>query len=252
MTILRREGTRFALIAGTMTCVTLCFAANARAAFHQWVFNELFSNADGTVQFIEFSNGPATGEVFMTSATIDSNASPTYHFDHNLPLTANTANKKLLVATSGFVAALPSVPPDYILPDNFFSITGDTLVFSEFYDTFTFGGVPTDGVMSLNRNLSNRHQLAHQFRGHDRRAQFVERPYPATPTETAMSTSLTSISFRRNGTRPGRKRTSMTTTSSTFSTSISFLRIGTRRPPARRCPSRRAACWLFWRRAHLA
>ncbi len=66
-----------------------------------------------------------------------------------------TANKHILLATSGFSAQAGSVTPDYILPvSSFFNPAGDTVrifhpSFGEFHSK-TFTAVPSDGVQSLN------------------------------------------------------------------------------------------------------
>jgi hypothetical protein len=125
----------------------------AEAFFHLWRFTELFSNADGSVQFIEF-HSPAAGENFATGSTIRSmSTGKVYTFDRDL--SGSTANKNLLVATAGFGALAGGVTPDYTLPANFFNPAGDTLRLcftncngGNLFDTRTFTSVPTDGVMS--------------------------------------------------------------------------------------------------------
>jgi hypothetical protein len=125
----------------------------AQAFFHLWRFTEVFSNADGSVQFIEF-HSPAAGENFATGSTIRSmSTGKVYTFDHDL--TGSTANKNLLVATAGFGSLPGGVTPDYTLPANFFNPAGDTLRLcftncngGNLFDSRTFTSVPTDGVMS--------------------------------------------------------------------------------------------------------
>ncbi|MBI1827390.1 MAG: PQQ-dependent sugar dehydrogenase [Planctomycetes bacterium] len=126
---------------------------SARAASHLWRINEIFSNANGTVQFIElkeslgssFENAlggkTMTDQVNGSSFTVPSN------------IVGNTANKFILFATSAF-AALPGAPtPDFIIPAHFFAVNGDTIhwapVFN--YDNFTYGSgaLPTNGTSSI-------------------------------------------------------------------------------------------------------
>jgi hypothetical protein len=136
-----------ALIGGIITPLS------AEAFFHLWKFTELFSNADGSVQFMEF-HSPAAGENFATGSTIRSmSTGKVFTFDRDL--TGSTANKNLLVATAGFGSLAGGVTPDYTLPANFFNPAGDTvrLCFTNcnggnLFDTRTFTSVPTDGVMS--------------------------------------------------------------------------------------------------------
>jgi hypothetical protein len=131
-------------------------AQGAQAASHLWRFNEVFSSADGTVQFIEMKECcGAQNETYLGGKWIRSVATGhQYTFPHNIPCSNCTANRHLLIATPAF-AALPGAPePDYILPpEAFFSITGDTLQYWMYgAATWTFGAVPTNGVDSLARN----------------------------------------------------------------------------------------------------
>jgi hypothetical protein len=132
----------------------LCFLAPSRpagAASHQWRFNELFSNADGTIQFIEMQECCGfTMETSLSSKWIFAiHANHKYTFRSNL--TGNTANKYLLLATQGF-ADTPGAPaPDFIIPSGFLPLDGDTLEYSPYYDTATriYGVLPQDGISAL-------------------------------------------------------------------------------------------------------
>ena len=136
------------LAAFTLVALT---GATAPAFFHLWRFTEFFSNADGTVQFIELqSSGPsetqANGAVFSSASTGKSITLTTN-------LSGSTSNKRLLLATAGFASLPGAVPPDFPtipLPANFFNPAGDTvsLFHHQPIDSKTFSSVPTDGVMS--------------------------------------------------------------------------------------------------------
>jgi len=125
-------------------------STSAYATFHLWDFNELFTNADGTIQFIELFtsfNGQqfASGESFLATQGV---ATHSFVFPSNTP--APTANHNLLVATAGF-AALPGAPtPDFIMPDGFlFAPDGSVQNLAVFGPTITYASLPTDGLMSL-------------------------------------------------------------------------------------------------------
>ncbi len=132
-------------------------AQRAHAGSHTWDVVEVFSDASGTVQFIELremNNTP--GETGLPGHTLSSNA---YSFVIPGPaLVGPTSGRSYLVATAAF-AALPGAPtPDAIIPAGsvpFFSTGGDTLTYVP-WDFFTFGPglVPTDGINSLNRDLT--------------------------------------------------------------------------------------------------
>ena len=138
-------------------CAALSLAAgysDAFAASHLWVIEELFSNADGTIQFVEMYNCCSPDEYHLVGKDVRS-TTHAYFFTGNLPINSTT-NKRLLLATSGF-AALPGAPvPDRIIPAGFFSLVADevrwwnyTMPDSEL--NFSAGGLPTDGIHSLNQ-----------------------------------------------------------------------------------------------------
>jgi hypothetical protein len=125
-------------------------AAPASAFFHLWRFSELFSKADGSVQFVEL-RVTSNGENFSQGAQIRSQSTgKTFTFPDNLS-SSLTANRNLLIATTGFDTLPGGVTPDFILPSgNFFNPAGDTMTLfaGSAIDTRTFTSVPTDGVMS--------------------------------------------------------------------------------------------------------
>ncbi len=135
--------------------IFLTFLTQAFGLNHLWRISEIYSNDDGTVQFIElFNNSVSTIEGFLsvTSFTTDSNS---YFYPSDL--VGDTAFKRFLMATPDF-NDLPGAPaPDYIIPANFFDPDGDTLtfVFSIGSDAVTFGPgqLPVDGINSIDRDL---------------------------------------------------------------------------------------------------
>lgn len=127
--------------------VGLALAVNpARATFHLWDIVEAYSNFDGSVQFVEMFDA-SNFENQMAGRQLKS-SSHTFTIPANLTTTA-TANHRLLFATDGFAALAGGVTPDFVIPQNFFSVSGDTLNFAN-VDVKTFASIPTDGLMSLN------------------------------------------------------------------------------------------------------
>jgi hypothetical protein len=124
----------------------------SHAAFHLWTLSEFFSNADGSVQFIEMVSSGPTETVAVNAeirTTTDGNV-----FDFPANLTGNTTNRRLLLATANFNSLPGGITPNYTIPANFFDPAGDRIrlfqpQFQEFHSR-TFSSVPTDGVLSLN------------------------------------------------------------------------------------------------------
>jgi hypothetical protein len=128
-------------------------SAPAGAILHEWDIAEIYSNADGSVQYIEFFTTGAD-EFGWSAGQIRSLSNESMiEFDTNLE--PPTENRRVLVATPGFADLPGAVAPDYEIPAGFFDIGGDTLVFSN-VDTVTFasGQLPTDGTQSLYRTLT--------------------------------------------------------------------------------------------------
>jgi len=133
------------------------FGGSARAGSHTWDVNEVFSNADGTIQFIELweANG-SPGEVGVPGHMMTSDAKS--FTISGAALSSPTTNKFYLIATQTF-ADLPGAPtPDAIIPVGvvpFFSVDGDTITY-EPWDGMTFGAgvLPTDGLNSLRADLT--------------------------------------------------------------------------------------------------
>ncbi len=125
-------------------------AAAASAGIHTWDVVEVFSNAAGTIQYVELLDLGTTGvEVGVGNGAISS-AAHSFSWS-NGPVTVPTDGKSYLIATAGF-AALPGAPlPDVIIPAAnvpFFDTAGDTITFTN-GDAFAFGAVPTNGTDSL-------------------------------------------------------------------------------------------------------
>ena len=142
-----------ALFMVAITGLIAAIATPCRAGSHLWRFNEIFSNAAGTVQFIELKeSGGASAEHWLDGKWVLAvRADNQFTFFEDL--TGDTSNRHLLLATAAF-AALPGAPaPDYIITDGFLPASGDTLEYWAYADaTWTYGPgtLPLDGVLSLN------------------------------------------------------------------------------------------------------
>ncbi|MCA9244933.1 MAG: hypothetical protein KDA32_13325 [Phycisphaerales bacterium] len=137
-------------LTATALCVGIC--ATAFGGGHTWDVNEVFSNADGTIQFVELREANGTPGEIGTGGKLVSSDGLAHSFTIASNVVAPTSNRHLLFATQSF-ADLPGAPtPDQIIPVGllpFFNTAGDTVRYGAF-DAFTFGAVPTDGINSMN------------------------------------------------------------------------------------------------------
>ena len=127
------------------------WAATASAGIHTWDVNEVFTNADGSIQFVELiDNGAGGGEINVGNGTISSNTQ-TYAMSEGA-VVGPTNGRHYLIATAGF-AALPGAPtPDAIIPPAnipFFAAASDSVAFGGF-DTLAVTSAPTNGTDSYN------------------------------------------------------------------------------------------------------
>lgn len=123
-------------------------APTARAAFHLYDVKDVFSNADGTVQFVELFTS-ANGQQFLNGHTIvASQAASTNTFNFGGTGPSLTASTHLLVATAGFQAAC-GIAPDFVMADGFLFDPDGSVNFAEGTDVVSYASLPLDGETSL-------------------------------------------------------------------------------------------------------
>ena len=146
-----------------LVIVLLAVCGNAHATFHLWRMTQFYSNADGSVQFIELV-ALASGQQFISGHTITSTQGATTHsytFTSDLPGESATSMgdgyygmvtsyRSMVIGTQGF-AALGVVTPDYVVPNGFLFTTNGTINYAG-SDSFSYAALPTDGSRALNRD----------------------------------------------------------------------------------------------------
>src|SRR6187402_331043 len=121
----------------------------ARANFHLWAVDEIYSTGDGNIQYIEL-RALAGGQQFLTGHTLTSGSGPgmrTFTFPSDLP--GDTDGKRMLIGTTAF-AALGVVTPDYVVPNNFFDHPFGNLNFAG-VEVWNYTSVPNGGALALYR-----------------------------------------------------------------------------------------------------
>lgn len=147
------------LIASLAVAATV-FSAAARADFHLFRIDQLYSTADGEVQFLVLrQTPPANGEDLWSGHALTvthAGTTKSFTFANNLPSTS-TAGRSVLVATQGYVdlrtampaAALPA--PDYVIPNRFLPVDGATVNYAG-VDFVQYAELPIDGANALFRS----------------------------------------------------------------------------------------------------
>ncbi|HTQ01855.1 MAG TPA: hypothetical protein VMN56_21230 [Casimicrobiaceae bacterium] len=156
-------------------------ASAAQAAFHLWRIDQIYTNADGSVQFVVLKECCGqNNENLLAGQSLKAQTganSQTFIFPNGLP--SNTANHQLLIATQGF-ANLGIVTPDYIMPANFVPIGGGSLNYAG-VSQVSFGPLPTDGASAINSAGTVIPNVATNFAGQS--ASVVPGPTQATVIE---------------------------------------------------------------------
>ncbi|MDB5333904.1 MAG: hypothetical protein JWP03_5055 [Phycisphaerales bacterium] len=121
----------------------------ARAAFHLWKIDEVYTNSTGSLQFIELTD-TFGGSNFVNGQSIQvSNVGNTLTNIFTIPgssLPGSTLNHTLLFGTSGIQAA-GGPTPDYIIPNNFLFTGGGSISFFGL-NSGPYSSLPTDGILS--------------------------------------------------------------------------------------------------------
>jgi hypothetical protein len=138
----------------------------AAASFHTFEIDRVYSNADGTIQYVVLHEGAGmTGEQFFNGhefTATHGGVVKTFTFNKNLP-SSNTNNRNVLIATKGF-AALGLVTPDYVIDDGFLPTDAGTINYAG-VSQMTWTGLPTDGTNALRRDGSVIPNVAQNFAG---------------------------------------------------------------------------------------
>lgn len=133
----------------------LVFTGNARASFHFFDIQEVFSNGDGTVQFIELFT-TLGGQQFLGGHTVTFQINGITQQTLNLSnLGSDSANKTVLLGTSN-LTSLYGVTPDFVIPANFFAKgANNSLNFGEGTDVVNLSLLPVNGASSLDGKVAD-------------------------------------------------------------------------------------------------
>ena len=147
--------------------LALAFAASAALAnFHLFRIQQVYSNADGTLQFVvlqesknENNEHQWGGQALTASAN---GVSRQFIFPSDLP-SSSTKKKFVLVGTSALFR-LGLITPDYVIPDGFLP-TGSGQVDFANVDALAWDALPSDGDTALDRTGNSVPNAARNFAG---------------------------------------------------------------------------------------
>jgi photosystem II stability/assembly factor-like uncharacterized protein len=145
--------------------VTMLVAGGA-TAFQTFKVAEIYSSADGAVQYIVLvESAGLDGEQHLGGQTLTvthAGVAKVFMFPGDLP-SASTAHRNVLIATQGLVD-LNLIAPDYVIPNQFLPTDGGSLSYAG-VDEIAVGALPTDGFHAVDRNGTPMTNLAGNFAG---------------------------------------------------------------------------------------
>jgi hypothetical protein len=155
-------------------------AGAASASFHLVTMNELYSNADGSVQFLEMTALAPSQQFFSGHSLRVTQGGATHNFTVSGNLPGDTSGRRILFGTQGF-ADLGIVQPDFIVPNGFFFAGSGTVSWGPGADVWNYANLPTDGQSSLNRNGSTGVNSPQNFAGASGTVSGTTSPPPPPP-----------------------------------------------------------------------
>jgi uncharacterized protein (TIGR03382 family) len=141
--------------------LTASALTQAHAGFHLYDIQEIYSNSDGSVQFVELftaSNNQQNlnGHELWLRNNVNAVVGE-YIFPSNGP--APTSNTVLLLGTSN-LATLYGVTPDFVIPANFLEADLGNYLDFDGQDLLDIDSLPLDGTQSLDGLIGNTDRTA--------------------------------------------------------------------------------------------
>ena len=141
--------------------LTASALTQAQTGFHLYDIQEIYSNSDGSVQFVELftaSNNQQNlnGHELWLRNNVNAVVGE-YIFPSNGP--APTSNTVLLLGTSN-LATLYGVTPDFVIPANFLEADLGNYLDFDGQDLLDIDSLPLDGTQSLDGLIGNTDRTA--------------------------------------------------------------------------------------------
>lgn len=193
-------------VARALIVAALAMSGSARASFHLYDIQEVFSNGDGTVQFVELFTTSGSQQ-FLNGLTLTFQINTTIQNSKSLSqLPGDSANKAFLVGTAN-LATLYGVTPDFVIAANFFSAGANNFLnFAGGTDRVNLSLLPTNGTSSLNGQINNSVETSTSVNALATPTNFAGQtatiPEPAGASLVLLSLGATAIRRRRGKKQP--------------------------------------------------
>ena len=144
---------------GLAVIAMVSFTSNTPASSPTFVIDQIYSSADGVVQFAVLREaGGANGQNALGGRTLtvtQASVGKTYAFPNDLA-SSSTAGRSVLIVSQGYVGLRIAEPaanmpaPDYVVPDRFFPTDTAAIDYAG-VNRFTYASLPADGITALYR-----------------------------------------------------------------------------------------------------
>lgn len=142
--------------AAVIVVVAAFTMSQALADFDQWQFSEVFSNAEGDVQYIVLESAVSNqGDLSgLTLVASDASGQQQNNLLFSANLTGETQGSKLLIATQSFVQTT-GLSADFEITDGFLFTEGGSLDFANGTSVLSYGAsqLAKNGVQSMSGSL---------------------------------------------------------------------------------------------------
>jgi hypothetical protein len=182
---------------GLVVLATALTVNHAQAIFHLWNIREVYTDANGSRQFIELFTGAGSQNSVLNQQIRVTDGMTTHTFTLTNNLSGSTANKALLIGTAS-ITNFGSPKPNFIMPDNFLFAGGGTITFFG-ANSGAYTALPTDGIMSRTWAAGNAVNSPQNYEGQTGSiTNQAAQPHPPSititnPLDNALFTALTSI-----------------------------------------------------------
>ena len=145
---------------GSVVAAVFSLSGTAHANFHLYDIQEVFSNSDGSVLFVELFT-TSSGQQNLTGHTLRFEILAAIQGTVPLStLTTDSANKAILIGTAN-LTTLYGITPDFVIPAQFFAPGANNFLnFGEGTDRVNLTSLPTNGTSSLNGLIANSGQTS--------------------------------------------------------------------------------------------
>lgn len=147
------------IVAAIGLSLALVGGAEGQLTYDKWTIGEIYTNANGSIQFIMFYyifdvGGSLAGQTLIASNGV---LAHTFTFPHDVPVgdqafLCEDVCETFLVASQGF-ADLDLVKPDFVVPNGFLFIPGGSITFLS--GKVEYVALPTDGENALWENIAD-------------------------------------------------------------------------------------------------